>query len=81
MFTDARPPLQEFEFPAGEATVVDEFITDCAARPAAAEQGLVAIQTLLANFAATRFDAQQERLPIAPGHSNAHEAQYSQPRF
>lgn len=75
----ARPPLQEFEFSACEATVVDELIADRAARPSASEQGLVTIEALLADPAAARFDAQQERLPVAAGHSNTHGAQYSQP--
>ena len=80
-YAHPRTPLEKFHFPAGETTVVDEFVADRAAGPAAAEQRLVAIQTLLANFAAARFDAQQERFPVAAGHANAHGAQYSQPHF
>ncbi|MGE3153874.1 MAG: hypothetical protein AB7G48_02925 [Nitrospiraceae bacterium] len=60
---------------------MDEFITDRTAGPAAAEKGLVAIQTLLADGTPARLDIQQKRLPITAGHSNAHGAQYSQPPF
>ena len=71
-FADAGPGFQERNLSTGQAAVVDKFIANTATRPAAAEQRLVPIQTLLADFTMAGFDPQQHRLPITAGFSDTH---------
>jgi hypothetical protein len=56
----------------GEATIVDEFITDSTAGPSTAQKGLIAIEPLVANLAVPGLNPQQHRLPIPAAFSDAH---------
>ena len=67
-----RSSLQEGNFPASQAAVVDKFVADTATRPSAAEQRLVSIQSLLADLAMAGLDSQQHRFPLATGFSDTH---------
>lgn len=69
---DARSCFQKRDFPAGEATIVDEFVADGAPRPSTTEHRFVTVQTLLADFAMSRFNREQHRLPVPTGFSNTH---------
>jgi hypothetical protein len=51
---------------------MDEFVADSAPGPAAAEHGFIAIQPLLADFALSRLNREQHRLPLTAGFSDAH---------
>lgn len=63
-FANTRALLQETEFSACKATVMDEFVADRATRPSPAKHRLVAVQALVADLAVPGFDPQQHRLPI-----------------
>jgi len=74
-----RPLFQKRDGPPRQAAIVDKFIAYCAARPAAAKEGDVPVQSLFADLAKAWLDTQQHRLPIATGLSNAHEASILKP--
>ena len=71
-FADARPGLEEGHLPTGKAAVVDEFVTERTAGPAAGKERLVAVKTFLADFALSGFNPQQHRLPITGRFTNTH---------
>ena len=75
---DTGSPLEKSYLAAGETTVVDELIADRATRPPAAQHGLIAVKTLLANLAQPGLDSQQHRLPVPARPSNAHGREYSE---
>jgi hypothetical protein len=75
---DTRSPFEKFYLAAGETTVVDELIADRATGPTAAQHGLIAVKTLLANLAQPGLDPQQHRLPVSACFSNAHGREYSE---
>ncbi len=49
-----------------------ELVAETAAGPSAAKHRFVSIETLLAHLAVARLDAEQQRLPIPAGFSDAH---------
>ena len=51
---------------------MNKLVTDGASGPAASEHGLIAVQPLLTDFAMSRFNREQHRLPITTGSSDAH---------
>jgi len=53
---------------------MDELVADGATGPAAAEHGLIAIQSLLADLAISRLNREHHRLPITTGFSDTHSA-------
>ena len=60
---------------------MDEFVADATTGPTATENGLVAIEALLAHFAMARFDREQQWLPRPAGFSDTHsEGEYSEAR-
>ena len=71
-FADTRPLFQKRHRSTGQATVVHEFIADRTARPAAAKERDIAIESFFTYLAYARLNAQQHRLPIATGFSNTH---------
>ena len=71
-FAYARARLEKAHLPAGQATVVHKLVADRAARPSAAEDGLIAIQALPADLAGARLDPQQHRLPFTSRFANTH---------
>src|SRR5262249_17499339 len=58
--------------PAGEATIMDEFVTDRATGPASPQDGLIPIEVFLTNSAQARLCRKQHRLPFTTAFSNAH---------
>ena len=72
IFTNPRPCLQKRDLPAGQTTVVDEFIADRAAGPPAAQQRRIPIEALFTDFAMPRLDPKKHRLPFAARFSDAH---------
>lgn len=71
---DSRSRFQKGDLSAGETSIVDEFVADRAAGPSATEQRGVSIEPLLADFAMSRFDREQHRLPLSAAFSNTHVA-------
>ena len=61
---NTRALLQETEFPARKATIVDEFVADRATRPAPTEHRLVSVEALVTDLAVPGFNPQQHRLPV-----------------
>ena len=57
-FAYAWTPFEVRDFPAGEATIMDEPFTDAATRPASTEHGEVPVQAFVAYPAPFRFNAQ-----------------------
>ena len=57
-FTDTRALLEEADFPARKAAIVDEFIADRATRPSATKHRLVAVEALVTDLAVPGFDPQ-----------------------
>ena len=53
---------------------MDKFIAHGTAGPAATKHGFVPIEALLADFAISRLDRKQHRLPVTTGFSDAHGA-------
>jgi hypothetical protein len=52
---------------------MNELVADSAAGPSTSQHRLVPIQSLLTNFAMSRLDRKQHRLPITTGFSDTHE--------
>lgn len=63
-FANARALLEETDFTARKATIVDEFIADGAPRPAPSEHRLVSVQALVADLAVPGLNPEQHRLPV-----------------
>jgi hypothetical protein len=70
--------FQERDFAAGQAAVMDKLVAQGAARPAAAEKRLVAVEPFLADLAVSGLNPQQHRLPLPTASSNTHAAEYSE---
>ena len=70
--------FQERDFAGGQATVMDELLAQGAARPAAGEKRLIAVEPFLADLAVPGFKPQQHRLPISAAISDTHATEYSE---
>ena len=70
--------FQERDFAGGQAAVMDKLLAQGAARPAAAEKRLVAVEPFFANRAVPGFDPQQHRLPFPTAISDTHPMEYSE---
>jgi hypothetical protein len=57
---------------------MDELVAQGAARPAAAEKRLVAVEPFLADWANPGINPQQHRLPGPASFSNTHASEYSE---
>jgi hypothetical protein len=70
--------LQERDFAAGQAAVMDEILAQGTAGPAAAEKRLIAVELFLTDRANPGFNPQQHRLPLPTSVSNTHATKYSE---
>jgi|SRR5215467_8469625 len=52
---------------------MNKLVTDGASGPTASEHGLIPVQPLLTDFAMSRFNREQHRLPITTSSSDTHE--------
>jgi hypothetical protein len=64
--------FQERDFAGGQATVMDELLTQAAPRPAAGEKRLVTVEGFVTDLAVPGFNPQQHRLPGSAAFSDAH---------
>jgi hypothetical protein len=76
--THPWPHLEELGYAGRKTTVVNELITDCAARPTTPKECDIAVQTLSADLAGPGLDAEQHGLPFAAGLSKAHGGEYTE---
>jgi hypothetical protein len=77
IFTNPRPCFQKRDLPAGETTVMNEFIADRAAGPPAAQQRGIPIEALFTHLTLSGLDPKEHRLPFAARFSDAHGNEYS----
>lgn len=72
-FADTRTLFQKLDLPAGETTVMHEFVAPGAAGPSAAQESHISVQSLAAHVADPWLNAEQHRRPFSTSKSNAHE--------
>ena len=76
--THTGSSFQKRDFTTGQAAVMDKVFAQSAARPAATEKRLVAVELFLADLAVPGFNPQQHRPPFPGGISDTHAAEYSE---
>ena len=75
---DARTSFEVRDFPASQATIMNEIFANTASRPPSTQHRDIAVQAFSAHPARFRFDAEEKRLPFASSISNTHKEEYTE---